>query len=524
MRPEFVLACLGLSLQATALADHILNNAMFWWSSNGTSDNKITESGAGEANVSPKQPATGGYGLPDDRALEPLNLPPEPSVKTSPPAPTPRRPPAPMPGRASPKVVGEAAQVERLDKQWLLHVLDEHMSKMQESFNELQRNVGERFEAIESDVAQARSTISANAGAVKRLGLACTNLDTEIKQTKAHAKSSVAKLAHSHPVPSQASSDWKKDMHDALQFVQESTQTRVEDVAQVQRKLTAFVRDSMRKAKQEVHTMNQKLLSQSISASLFSLKAGEMSNWQRQHSISTLKRKQTAMQSHAEQASEISDAEFELWLTDGQEDSASSRAEEPSQEELQSAELEIEKLVDEATSVAAPEKSISMEARELPTEHAKKQGDSPQDVPVVDRWQLQSLVQEFASSEMQGLDAKMTLLSLSSNLFCIKSIDLSKPVRERCVNLLESQLKAIKARTGHLGNFSCFTFASDAALEALDSETRLLESSHDASLAASSAAEESVGRQKEDDDYTVPPEIEDPVCTKYTRPSQSMKL
>lgn len=561
VRPESVLACLGLSPQTTVHWDHILDNAMLWWSSNETSDAKVSGSDAGETNVSPKQPATGGYGLPDDRALEPLHAPPQPSpAPASPLAPTSSRPPAPMPSRASPKVVAEtgtfSTQAERLDKQWLLHILDEHMSKMQESFNELQRSVDERFEAVESDVAQARSTISANAGALKRLGLACTNLDAEIKQTKVHTTKSVARL--SQAAPSQASSNWIKDIQEAVQFVQESTQQRVEDVARVQRKLTGFVRDSMRKAKHEVHTINQKLLNLSVSASLFSLKVGEMSDRQRQHSIAALQKKQAELQTHSGQASENGDTddqteklEFEQWLTSGQEDSASSRAEEPSQEDLPSAELEIEKLVEETTPIVPLEKSTSIQAnasetREPPAGHVQKHGGSHQDRPVVDTPQLQNLVQEFASSEMQGLDAKMTLLSLSSNLFCIKTIGLGKPVRERLVNLLECQLKAVKARTGHLSNLSYLKIASDAALEALDSETRLLESSHIASAAAAAEfasasndavpedaarstaiGEESVGPEKGSSshvDCTVPSEIEEPVSMMYSRPTQSMKL
>jgi len=240
------------------------------------------------------------------------------------------------------------------------------------------------------------------------------------------------------------------------------------------------------------------------------------------------------------------------------------------QASLQSVESEIEQSVDESSFVASSEKYTSIEANALATDELHI-GDleKSDDMRGVDKQQLQSMVEETASNEvqnkLQGLDAKMTLLSLSSNLFCIKTFNLSKPVRARCTDQLERQLKALKAKAGHLGNLSYFTTSSDAALEALTSETRRLESSPDASSgavvdgstrndavltssqnASSDAAEcgsttkdrvleeaarsQDVGKQlvpPEEESFialgdTDPPEVEEPVRMKYSTPTRPM--
>eukprot|EP00930_Biecheleria_cincta_P071317 TRINITY_DN58834_c0_g1_i1.p1 TRINITY_DN58834_c0_g1~~TRINITY_DN58834_c0_g1_i1.p1 ORF type:complete len:511 (+),score=113.53 TRINITY_DN58834_c0_g1_i1:172-1704(+) len=507
---------------------------MLWWSSNDTSETKASENDVHE-NASPMQPETvAHYGLPADRALEPLHLPsvPSPALASA---------PAPMASPASPKVVAEpqtlSTRAERLDKQWLQHMLDEHMSKMQESINNLQKSVDERFEAVESDVARARSQISANTGHLKTLGLAYSNLETETRQAKAYSRSSIAKLSQAGPQSS--SSNMMREVQDAVQYVQESMQEQANELSRVQRNLNGYVRDSVRKIKQELYTINQKFISLSISASLFSLKVGEMNNWERSHSVTALRRKQAAMQEHAKLEFDdnkdfdpTEQLRFEAMLSAGEEPSSPTGT--ATKEWLQSAELEIEQIVDETTLATTPERTASMEAKPSVgySEKSADMASSQSSRPGADQQQLRSLVEEIASNELQGLDAKLTLLSLSSNLFCMKTIDLSKSMRKQCTSLVETQLKALRQTTGHLGKLSYFPTSVDAVLEALVAETRRLESSHD----AGSDAEEEAARSKDIGvkpagpvreplspcDEAVPPEIEQPVRMRYSRPTSAL--
>eukprot|EP00930_Biecheleria_cincta_P071167 TRINITY_DN58693_c0_g1_i1.p1 TRINITY_DN58693_c0_g1~~TRINITY_DN58693_c0_g1_i1.p1 ORF type:complete len:514 (+),score=88.58 TRINITY_DN58693_c0_g1_i1:49-1590(+) len=244
---------------------------MFWSSSNQSGGTHMSQ----EVQLR-KTIHAAGYGLPPGSEEEPVHF-----VPGS----------APLPANAPVKDKAMPTPGERIDKMWV----DAHISNIQELFATLQKSVNERLKEAESHVETVSRKSHSNAESIKRLQASCTHLENELKRITRMQKSGPPRSQLQESSSAASSPGMLTEVRAAVQFLQDTTLGRMDELSQVQRNLNSYVRDCFGRIRQEFIGINKKLLNLSLSSSLFSLEVRDMSSVQIEKSLARLERERSRL-------------------------------------------------------------------------------------------------------------------------------------------------------------------------------------------------------------------------------------
>eukprot|EP00930_Biecheleria_cincta_P063750 TRINITY_DN4928_c0_g1_i1.p1 TRINITY_DN4928_c0_g1~~TRINITY_DN4928_c0_g1_i1.p1 ORF type:complete len:482 (+),score=88.80 TRINITY_DN4928_c0_g1_i1:197-1447(+) len=316
---------------------------------------------------------------------------------------------------------GLAATGERIDKAWVVAMMDQHLATINASLDEVQKRIDARLDAVES-VATAMKHTNHRIQQLERKTEAhnheISHLYHEAGERAARNNRRRSEFIASQADARRVAENLLVDVREAINFMREETMDKLSHVWRLEEAQTFYIA-KMKKA------YDAKLLKQGVASAMFTLEALVMEEEQRDRAMMKLTKEQKRLD--GAEAMDGDQVVLPLELADA----------------FQLLPRILTQDIQEVNNVREVE-NVENRGQEGSTKSAPLQDElTPQQTEIISS---EPTVAPVSRLELEALSVKMSMLTLSSNLFCLQCADLSSTSREKCAAAIETQLQMLRAQ------------------------------------------------------------------------------
>lgn len=315
--------------------------------------------------------------------------------------------------------LGLATMVERIDKTWVVAMMDQHSATMMHTLDEFKKSVDARLDALESVTAEMKPK-------VRQLEMRSRGHEEELKASMQQIVDKPTTRKH-RPDFATADGETKRvaenlimDVREAMNYIRAETKAQLSELWKLEEAQNFYIAKLQK-------TFDAQHATQSVSASIFTLEALAMEKKQRDLAMMEMKKLQKQLNDKEAMDDDGLVVPSELMVP--------FRSLEPIlTEHVQDVN---EALVDKAFDTRCRDTNTQTALQREELIHQLAENATMKPVPAL-----------ASRLEVEALDAKLSMLTLSSVLFCLKCVNLPGTSREQSAAAIEKRLHALRTQQG----------------------------------------------------------------------------